>query len=58
MGGADDPGQVPDRAEGFQPDVYDLLEADHGGGFVEVGPQDYAAAVDMIGRLGLTDPEK
>jgi phosphonate transport system substrate-binding protein len=35
-----------------QPDVYDLLESDHGGGFVEVGPQDYAAAVEMIRRVG------
>jgi phosphonate transport system substrate-binding protein len=36
----------------FQPDVYDLLQADHGGGFVEVGQQDYASAVEMVGRAG------
>lgn len=35
-----------------QPDVYDLLEAGHGGGFVEVGQQDYATAVDMIRQVG------
>jgi phosphonate transport system substrate-binding protein len=38
--------------KGFQPDVYDLLETDHGGGFVEVGLQDYSAAVDMVRRAG------
>jgi phosphonate transport system substrate-binding protein len=37
----------------FQPDVYDLLETDHGGGFVEVGPQDYAAVVEMVRRAGV-----
>jgi phosphonate transport system substrate-binding protein len=37
----------------FQPDVYDLLETGHGGGFVEVGLRDYAAAVDMVRRAGV-----
>jgi phosphonate transport system substrate-binding protein len=36
----------------FQPDVYDLLERHHGGGFVEVGARDYAAAVEMVRRAG------
>lgn len=32
----------------IQPDVYDLLDAAHGGGFVEVQPRDYAVALDMV----------
>jgi phosphonate transport system substrate-binding protein len=31
-----------------RPDVYDLLERDHGGGFVAVSAADYAMAVDAI----------
>jgi phosphonate transport system substrate-binding protein len=38
------------RLKALQPDVYDLLETRHGGGFVEVAPQDYATAVDMVSR--------
>lgn len=32
----------------LQPDVYELLDTDHGGGFVEVQPRDYATALDMV----------
>lgn len=39
-----------------QPDVYDLLESDRGGGFAEVGPPDYAAAVEMVRRVGIDGP--
>jgi phosphonate transport system substrate-binding protein len=38
--------------KGQQPDVYDLLESAHGGGFVVVRSEDYASAVEMIRRLG------
>lgn len=33
------------------PDVYDLLETQHGGGFVPVTQADYATALDMVDRL-------
>ena len=36
----------------LQPDVYDLLETDHGGGFVEVRPEDYTSAIEMVRRIG------
>ena len=39
-----------------QPDVYDLLEAHRGGGFVEVGPADYATAVDMVRSIAAAAP--
>jgi phosphonate transport system substrate-binding protein len=42
--------------KGLRPDIYDLLEARHGGGFVEVGPQDYAAALDMVRQAGRESP--
>ncbi len=32
----------------IQPDVYDLLDTHHGGGFAEVQPADYAVALDMV----------
>lgn len=36
------------------PDLYDLLEADHGGGFAEAGPSDYESAIDMVREAGST----
>jgi len=32
----------------IQPDVYELLDTHHGGGFAEVQPRDYALAVDVV----------
>lgn len=41
----------------LQPDVYELLDTDHGGGFVEVQPRDYAVAIDMVRHaVGDTNP--
>jgi phosphonate transport system substrate-binding protein len=37
--------------KGLQPDVYDLLDTHHGGGFVEVGVGDYSSAVHMVKQL-------
>jgi phosphonate transport system substrate-binding protein len=39
-----------------QADVYDLLEAHRGGGFVEVRAADYAAAVDMVRSIAAAAP--
>jgi phosphonate transport system substrate-binding protein len=36
------------RLKSERPDVYDLLERDHGGGFVAVSAADYAAALDAV----------
>ena len=36
------------RLKSQRPDVYDLLERDHGGGFVAVSAADYASALDAI----------
>lgn len=36
------------RLKSQRPDVYDLLERDHGGGFVAVSAADYAAALDAV----------
>jgi phosphonate transport system substrate-binding protein len=33
------------------PDVYDLLDTDHGGGFVEVTAQEYAPAIDAVRHM-------
>ena len=41
-----------------QPDVYDLLEAHRGGGFAEVGPADYATAVDMVRSIAAAAPRQ
>lgn len=35
-----------------QPDVYDLLETIHGGGFVEVIAGDYAPAIEIVRQIG------
>lgn len=42
----------------FQPDLYEVIETERGGGLVEVTSDDYAAAVDMVRRIGAepTDP--
>lgn len=34
--------------KGLYPDIYGLLDTDHGGGFVEVSEPDYASALDMV----------
>jgi phosphonate transport system substrate-binding protein len=35
----------------LHPDIYDLVETVHGGGFVEVGQSDYAPAVEMVRQV-------
>jgi phosphonate transport system substrate-binding protein len=41
-----------------QPEVYDFLEAHRGGGFAEVGPADYATALDMVRSVTAQPPRQ
>ncbi|MGE0503315.1 MAG: PhnD/SsuA/transferrin family substrate-binding protein [Rhizobiaceae bacterium] len=40
-----------------RPDIYDLVETHHGGGYAEVGQSDYASALAMVDHIAATtDP--
>lgn len=45
-------------ARDLQPDTYELLDTNHGGGFVEARPRDYASAVAMVRHISgrFSDP--
>lgn len=42
----------------LHPDIYGLLETDHGGDFVEVHADDYAPAVEIVRRLADETPDQ